>query len=211
MQVRHHVGRMSWYFSVLVAQLLEDSSAAISVLQLPLLYLLPLFYAVRDSLRRPLKRVGDSRSRFLNEIAFSIIQWLWHKKSKHWLYCSSNRERAHYYMSIMKEAHSKMRNNGESDVYGWTIQVVWYLRCKRSYLSKCGWLFRKGEWAFYARISLKSSDRSKLNRSIKEHRGMVEKLNVILKDLKKHDFALFQSNGLALKQSDIFDHSLNVK
>ena len=55
-------------------QLLEDSSAAINVLQLPLLYVLPLFYAVRDSLCRPLKRVGDSRSCFLKEIAFSIIQ-----------------------------------------------------------------------------------------------------------------------------------------
>ena len=43
-------------------QLLEDSSAAISVLQLPLLYFLLLFYASRDSLRRPLKRVKDSRS-----------------------------------------------------------------------------------------------------------------------------------------------------
>ena len=40
---------------------------------------------------------------------------------------------------------------------------------------------------------------------------MVEKLNVILKDLKKHDFALFQSNGLALKQGENFFHSLNVK
>ena len=46
---------------------------------------------------------------------------------------------------------------------------------------------------------LQPSDRSKLNWSIKEHRGMVEKLNVILKDLKEHDFTLFQSNGLALK------------
>ena len=132
MQVWHHLSQMSWYFSVLVAQLLEDSSAAISVLQLPLLYLLPLFYAVRDSLRRPLKCVGDSRSRFLNEIAFSIIQWLWHKKSKHWLFCSSNRERAHYYMSIMKEAHSKMRNNGESDVYGWRSRQFDILQAKEA-------------------------------------------------------------------------------
>ena len=47
---------------------------------------------------------------------------------------------------------------------------------------------------------LKSSDRSKLNWSIKEHRGMVEELNVTLKDLKEHDSTLFQSNGAALKQ-----------
>ena len=58
---------------------------------------------------------------------------------------------------------------------------------------------------------LKPSDRSKLNWSIKEHRGMVEKLNVILKDFKEHDSTLFQSNELALKQGEKFVHSLNVK
>ena len=64
-----------------------------------------------------------------------------------------------YYMSIMKEAQSKMRNNGEleSDVYGWTIQSLCYLTSKRSYLSKCGWLFRKGERVFYVRIPLSRS------------------------------------------------------
>ena len=58
---------------------------------------------------------------------------------------------------------------------------------------------------------LKPSDRSKLNWSIKEHRGMVEKLNVILKDLKEQNSTLFPSNGLALKQSEKFVHCLNVK
>ena len=151
------------FLSVGCPAIRSDFSAAISVLQSTLLYFLPLFYTVRDSLRRPLKRVGDSRSRFLNEIAFSISQWFWHKieipgspESKHWPYCWSNRERAHYYMSIMKEAHYKMRNNGESDGYGWTIQAVWHLTSKGCYLSKCGWLFRKGEWAFYTRIPVEA-------------------------------------------------------
>ena len=58
---------------------------------------------------------------------------------------------------------------------------------------------------------LKPSDRSKLNWSIKEHGGMVEKLNAILKDFKEHDSTLFQSNGLALEQGEKFVHSLNVK
>ena len=58
---------------------------------------------------------------------------------------------------------------------------------------------------------LKPSDRSNLNWSIKEHREMVEKLNVIVKDLKEHDSTLFQSNGLALKQGEKFVHRLNVK
>ena len=56
----------------------------------------------------------------------------------------------------------------------------------------------------------KPSDRSKLNWSIKKHRGMVEKLNFILKDFKKNDSTLFQYNGLALKQGEKFVHSLNV-
>ena len=54
---------------------------------------------------------------------------------------------------------------------------------------------------------LRPSDR-KLNWSIKEQRRMVEKLNVILKDVKEHDSTLFQSNGPALKQGENFVHSL---
>ena len=46
---------------------------------------------------------------------------------------------------------------------------------------------------------------------MKEHRGIVEKLNVALKDLEEHNSTLFQSNGLALKQGEKFVHSLNVK
>ena len=55
---------------------------------------------------------------------------------------------------------------------------------------------------------LKPCYRSKLNWSITKHRGMVEKLNVIMKDLKEHDSTLFQSNRLALKQGEKFVHSL---
>ena len=58
---------------------------------------------------------------------------------------------------------------------------------------------------------LKPSDGRKLNFSIKEHRAIVEKLNVILKDVKEHDSTLFQSNGLALKQGEETAHSFNVK
>ena len=57
---------------------------------------------------------------------------------------------------------------------------------------------------------LKPSVRSKLNWSIKEHRGTVKKLNVMLRDLKEHYSTLFQSNGLALKQGEKIFHSLNV-
>ena len=58
---------------------------------------------------------------------------------------------------------------------------------------------------------LKPSDRRKLNWSIKEHKVMVGKLNVILKNLKEDESTLFQSNRLALKQGEKFVHSLKVK
>ena len=63
---------------------------------------------------------------------------------------------------------------------------------------------------FIPGYQLKPSDRSKLNWSIKEHRGMVEELNVTLKDLKEHDSTLFPSNGLTLKQGEKFVHRSNV-
>ena len=65
-------------------------------------------------------------------------------------------------------------------------------------------------------VSFLSEDTSwspvtELNWSIKEHRGMVEKLNVILKDLKEYNSTLFPSNGLASKQGEKCVHCLNVK
>lgn len=40
---------------------------------------------------------------------------------------------------------------------------------------------------------------------------MVEKLNVMLKDVKEHDSTLFQSIGLALKQGENFAPRFKVK
>lgn len=40
---------------------------------------------------------------------------------------------------------------------------------------------------------------------------MVEKLNAKLKDVKKHDSILFQSNGLSLKQGEEIVHSFKGK
>ena len=54
---------------------------------------------------------------------------------------------------------------------------------------------------------LKPSDGRKLNLWIKEHRGMVEKLNVTLKNVEEHDSTLFQSIGLAWKQGEEFARS----
>ena len=60
---------------------------------------------------------------------------------------------------------------------------------------------------------LKSSDGIELYSFNKEQRGimMVEKVNVILKDVKEHDYTLVQSNGFALKQGEKLSHSFNVK
>lgn len=55
----------------------------------------------------------------------------------------------HYYMSILKEANSKMRDNGESDKSfkkRFTAERSRHLTSRRSNLFKCGWLFRKGEF-----------------------------------------------------------------
>ena len=48
---------------------------------------------------------------------FSIIQWFWQKikNSFQSIRKTSPGKRAHYYMSIMKEAHSKIRNYSERD------------------------------------------------------------------------------------------------
>ena len=70
-----------------------------------------------------------------------------------------------------------------------------------TFLSVDGCSERASEFSMSG-YQLKPNDRSKLNWSIKEHRGMVEELNVILRDLKEHDSTLFQSNGLALKQGE---------
>jgi len=71
---------------------------------------------------------------------------------------------------------------------------------------------QKGRVKFFMpKYWLKPSDGRKLNFSIKEHRGMVEKLYVILKDIKEHDSTLFQTNCLSLKQGEEFSHSFSVK
>jgi len=79
-----------------------------------------------------------------------------------------------------------------------------------SVLGADGCLERVSEFSIQ-RYQLKPIDGRKLHFSIKGHRAMMEKLNVILKDVKEHVSTLFQSNGLALKQGEEFAHSFNVK
>ena len=88
-------------------------------------------------------------------------------------------------MSIMKEAHSKMRNNGESDKSfkrRFTTErsrQFDILKAKEaiSVLGADGCSERASEFSIPG-YQLKPIDGRKLNFSIKEHRAMVEKLNV---------------------------------
>ena len=115
----------------------------------------------------------------------------------------------------MKEVHSKIRNNGESGELfkkrftAERSRQFDILQAKEgAFLSADGCSERASEFSKPG-CQLKPSDGRKRDLSIKEHRGMVEKL----KDVKEHDSTLvfFQSNGLALKQGEEFAHSLNVK
>ena len=63
--------------------------------------------------------------------------------------------------------------------------------------TKRGWLLRKGEWVSMPGYKLKPSDGRKLNLFINEHRGMMEKLNVKMKDVKENTIAYsFSPMGL---------------
>ena len=73
---------------------------------------------------------------------------------------------------------------------------------KRNYL--CRWLFKKGGRLFHARVPAEAhppSGGGKLNLSIKEHRGMMEKLKGTLKNVKERDSTVCQSHGLALSRA----------
>ena len=110
-----------------------------------------------------------------------------------------------------------MHNNGESDesfkkrFTAERSRRFDILQAKEAvFLSADGCSERASEFSMPG-YQLKPGDGRKLNFSIKEHRAMVEKLNVILKDVKEHDSTLFQSSGLASKQGEEFAHSFNVK
>ena len=110
-----------------------------------------------------------------------------------------------------------MRNNGESDesfkkrFTAERSRQFDILQAKEAiFLSADGCSERASEFSI-AGYQLKPSNGRKLNFSIKELRAIVEKLNVILKDVKEHDSTLFQSNGLVSKPGEEFSHRFNVK
>ena len=96
---------------------------------------------------------------------------------------------------IMKEAHSKMRNNGELKATFRAERPRRFdiLQAKEAtFLSVDGCSERVREFSMPG-YQLKPSDKSKLNLSIKEHRGMVKKLNVMLRDFKESKGTRFRT------------------
>ena len=96
----------------------------------------------------------------------------------------------------MKEAHFKVRTNGESgDSFKKRFTAERsrqfdILKSKEdTFPSADGCLKRASEFSMPG-YKLKPSDGRKLNLSIKELTGMVKKLNVLLKDAKEHDSTL---------------------
>lgn len=120
-------------------------------------------------------------------------------------------------MSIFKEAHSKMRKNGESDE-SFKNRFTTERSCRYdvlqskevTFLSADGCSKRVSEFSKPG-YHLKPSDGRRLNFFIKEHRSMFDKLNGMVKHLKEHDSTLFQPNGLTLKQGEEFAHDFNVE
>ena len=125
-------------------------------------------------------------------------------------------KRAHYYTGIMKEAPFKMRKNGESDdlfkkrfTAERSMQFDILKSKEDTFLSSGCCSKRESEFSM-PEYQWKPSDGKKLNLSIEEFTGMVQKLKALLKDVKEHVSTLFRTNGLALKQGEEFAHSVNV-
>ena len=158
-------------------------------------------------------------------MVLEVLVKLWHSKlfqfgrifTKRDLVCKSKGKRAQYYMSIMNEAYSKMRKNGESDqsfknrFTAERSRQFDLLQSKESVYQNADGCSKRACEFLKPGYQLKPSDGRRLNSSIKEHQSMLGKLKSVVKALKEHDSTLFQSNGLILKQGEEFAHDFNVK
>lgn len=120
-------------------------------------------------------------------------------------------------MSIMNEAYSKMRKNGESDqsfknrFTAERSRQFDLLQSKESAYQNADGCSKRACEFLKPGYQLKPSDGRRLNSLVKEHQSMLGKLKSVVKALKEHDSMLFQSNGLILKQGEEFAHDFNVK
>ena len=120
-------------------------------------------------------------------------------------------------MSIMNEAHSKTRKNGESDqsfknrFTAERSRQFDLLQSKDAAYHNADGCSKRACDFLKPGYQLKPSDGRRLNSSIKEHQSMLGKLKSVVKALKEHDSTRFQSNGLILKQGEEFAHDFSVK
>lgn len=126
-------------------------------------------------------------------------------------------KRSLYYMSIMKEAHTKMRKDGESDesfkkrfTAERSRQFDLLMSEEAAFQRADGCSERLGG-LLQPEYQLRPSDGQTLNYVIKEHKEAIEKLKGLLKILSDHDSMLFQANGITLKHDKKFHHDFNVE
>ena len=126
-------------------------------------------------------------------------------------------KRSLYYMSIMKEAHTKMRKDGESDesfkkrfTAERSRQFDLLMSEEAAFQRADGCSERLGE-LLQPEYQLRPSDGRRLNYVIKEHKEAVEKLKGLVKILSDHDSMLFQANGITLNHDKKFHHDFNVE
>lgn len=120
-------------------------------------------------------------------------------------------------MSIMKEAQSKMRKNGGSDesfkqrfTSERSRQFDFLLSNEAAFQRADGWSERSGEF-LKPEYQLKPSEWRRLNYVLTQQKEALEKLNVLLENLKDHLSTLFQANGITLKYGEKFHHDFNVE
>lgn len=119
-------------------------------------------------------------------------------------------------MAIMKEAHSKMQKDGESDesfkkrfIAERSRQFDFFMSEQDAFQRADGCSERSGE-LLNPEYQLKPSDGRRLNYAITELKEAFQKLNGLLKNLKDYESTLFQTNGITLNQGAKFNHDFNV-
>lgn len=124
-------------------------------------------------------------------------------------------ERAKYYMSIMKEAHIKMRQPGESDksfkanFVAERSRQFDVMQLEKASFEKADGCKERASVFLDADYQLKLSDGRRLNHCIEEHKAAQEKLHSLQQTLKDHDATLWSTNGRNLIQGNEFQHHFN--
>ena len=109
-----------------------------------------------------------------------------------------------------------MRKNGESDesfkkrFASERSRQYDVLQSKETAFISADGCSKRARDFFKPGYQLRPSDGKRLNFFIKEHGRMLDKLDVMVKDLKEYDSTLSQPNGFALKEGEEFAYNFNV-